>query len=169
MTGEGEPAAWQVLFVHNRAALAETSRVALDNRFPLCIVDTVNASDVELGVSFTPIGGKIDQAAGLVFRVKDANNYYVARANALENNVNLYHVVNGIRQQIAGANVSVVAGKTQQLGARIEGDVIRVSPDGRELITVNDRTILGLGAVGIWTKADSLTAFYQLTISVLRE
>jgi hypothetical protein len=169
LTGEGEPAAWQVLFVHNRAALAETSRVALDNRFPLCIADTVNASDVELGVSFTPIGGKIDQAAGLVFRVKDANNYYVARANALENNVNLYHVVNGIRQQIAGANVSVVAGKTQQLGARIEGDVIRVSLDGRELITVDDRTIQGSGAVGLWTKADSVTAFFELTISVLRE
>ena len=79
------------MFVYNRAALAEMSRVALDNRFGLCIVDTVNASDVELGVSLTPIGGKIDQAAGPVFRVKDANNYYVARANALENNVNLYH------------------------------------------------------------------------------
>ncbi len=77
--------------------------------------------------------------------------------------------MNGIRQQIASANVSVVAGKTQQLGARIEGDAIMVSRDGRELITVNDRTIQGLGAVGIWTKADSLTAFYQLTISVLRE
>src|SRR5665811_1585706 len=90
LTGKGGPVAWQVLLVHNRAALAEMSRVAVDNRFPLCVVDTVKASDVELGVSFTPIAGKIDQAAGLMFRVKDANNYYVARANALENNVNLY-------------------------------------------------------------------------------
>lgn len=167
LTGEGGPVAWQVLLVHNRAALTEMSRAALDNRFPLCIVDAVNASDVELGVSFTPIAGKIDQAAGLVFRVKDANNYYVARANALENNVNLYHVVNGIRRQIAGANVSVVTGKTQQLGARIEGDAIKVSLDGQQLIAVNDRTIQGSGAVGIWTKADSVTAFYELTISVL--
>lgn len=83
LTGEGGPVAWQVLLVHNRAALAEMSRVAADNRFPLCVVDTVKASDVELGVSFTPIAGKINQAAGLMFRVKDANNYYVARANAL--------------------------------------------------------------------------------------
>src|SRR5205814_9987325 len=67
LTGEGGPVAWQVLLVHNRAALAEMSRVSVDDRFPLCVVDTVNAGDVELGVSFTPIAGKIDQAAGLIF------------------------------------------------------------------------------------------------------
>lgn len=169
LTGEGGPVAWQVLLVHNRAALAEMSRVAVDNRFPLCVVDTVKASDVELGASFTPIAGKIDQAAGLMFRVKDSNNYYVARANALENNVNLYHVVKGVRRQIAGVDVPVLTGKTQQLGVRIEGDAIQVSFDGRPLINVNDRTIQGSGAVGLWTKADSLTAFYELTISVLKE
>src|SRR6266702_2271918 len=169
LTGEGGPVAWQVLLVHNKAALAEMSRVGVDNRFPLCVVDTVKASDVELGVSFTPIAGKIDQAAGLMFRVKDANNYYVVRANALENNVNLYHVTKGIRRQIAGVNVPVLAGKIQQLGVRIEGDTIKVSFEGRPLINVNDRTIQGSGAVGLWTKADSLTAFYELTISVLRE
>src|SRR5260370_39805344 len=145
------------------------SRRAVDNRFPLCVVDAVKASDVELGVSFTPISGKIDQAAGLIFRVKDANNYYVARANALENNVNLYHVTKGVRRQIAGIQVPVPTGKTQQLGVRIEGDAINVSLDGRPLINVHDRTIEGPGAVGLWTKADSLTAFYELTISVLRE
>jgi hypothetical protein len=169
LTGEGGPVAWQVLLVHNRAALAEMSRVNMDYRFPLCIVDTVKASDVELAVSFTPIAGKIDQAAGLMFRVKDANNYYVARANALENNVNLYHVVKGVRRQIAGADVPVLTGKTQQLGVRIEGDAIKVSLDGRSLISVNDRTIQGPGAVGLWTKADSVTAFYELTVSVLKQ
>ncbi len=145
------------------------SRVAVDNRFPLCVVDTVKASDVELGVSFTPIAGKIDQAAGLVFRVKDADNYYVARANALENNVNLYHVVGGVRQQIASVDVRVPTGKTQQLNVRIEGDAIKVSLDRRPVINVNDRTIQGAGAVGLWTKTDSLTAFYELTVSVLKE
>jgi len=143
LTGQGGPVAWQVLLVHNSAALAEMSRVNVDYRFPLWVVDKVNASDVKLGVSFMPIAGKIDQAAGLIFRVKDANNYYVARANALENNVNLYHAVKGVRRQVAGANVPVPTGKPQQLGARIEGDAIRVSLDGRELITVNDRTIQG--------------------------
>lgn len=169
LTGEGGPVAWQVLLVHNRAALAEMSRVSVDNRFPLCVVDKVKASDVELGLSFTPIAGKIDQAAGLIFRVRDENNYYVARANALENNVNLYHVVNGVRRQIAGADVPVPTGKTQQLGVRIEGDAIKVSLEDRILIEVSDRTIEGPGAVGLWTKADSVTAFYELTIVVLRE
>jgi len=169
LTGGGGPVAWQVLLVHNRAALAEMSRVAVDNRFPLCVLDTVKASDVELGVSFTPLAGKIDQAAGLMFRVKDANNYYVVRANALENNVNLYHVVKGIRRQIAGANVPVLTGKTQQLAVRIEGDTIKVTFEGRPLINVNDATIQESGAVGLWTKADSLTAFYELTVTVLKE
>jgi hypothetical protein len=169
LTGGGGPVAWQVLLVHNRAALAEMSRVAVDNRFPLCVVDTVQASDVELAVSFTPIAGKIDQAAGLMFRVKDANNYYVVGANALGNNVNLYHVVGGVRQQIAGVNVPVLTGKTQQLGVRVEGDAIKVSFEGRSIINVNDRTIQGSGAIGLWTKADSLTAFYELTFSVLKE
>ncbi len=169
LTGEGGPVEWQVLLVHNRAALAEMSRVAVDNRFPLCVVDAVKASDVEIEVSFTPIAGRIDQAAGLMFRVKDENNYYVARANALENNVNLYHVVKGGRRQIASADVPVPTGKTQQLGVRIEGDAIKVSLDGRSLISINDRTIQGSGAIGLWTKADSLTAFYDLTISVLKQ
>jgi hypothetical protein len=155
--------------VHNRAALVEGSRVAVDNRFPLCIVEDVKASDVELSASFTPIAGKIDQAAGLIFRVKDANNYYVARANALENNVNLYHVTNGVRRQIAGVDVSVPNGKIQQLAVRMEGNAIKVSLDGRALIEVVDRTIQSPGAVGLWTKADSLTAFYELTIAVIRE
>ena len=169
LTGGGGPVAWQVLLVHNRAALAEMSRVAVDNRFPLCVFDTVKASDVELGVSFTPLAGKINQAAGLMFRLKDANNYYVVRANALENNVNLYHVVKGIRRQIAGANVPVLTGKTQQLAVRIEGDTIKVTFEGRPLINVNDATIQESGAVGLWTKADSLTAFYELTVTVLKE
>jgi hypothetical protein len=169
LTGEGGLVAWQVLLFHNRAALAEMSRVAVDNRFPLCVVDTVKASDVDVGVSFTPIAGKIDQAAGLMVRVKDANNYYVARANALENNVNLYHVVKGVRRQIGGIDVPVLTGKTQQLGVRVEGDVIKVSFNGLPIINVSDRTIQGSGAVGIWTKADSVTAFYELTISVLKE
>ena len=169
LTGQGGPVAWQVLLDHDQAALAETSRVAVDNRFPLCVVDSVKASDVELGVSFTPIAGKIDQAAGLMFRVQDPDNYYVARANALENNVNLYHVVKGVRRQIAGAKVPVLTGKTQQLGVRIEGDAIRVSFDGRTLINANDQTIRGSGAVGLWTKADSFTAFHELTITVLKE
>ena len=105
----------------------------------------------------------------MMFRVKDADNYYVARVNALENNLNLYHVVKGVRRQIAGVDVPVATGKTQQLGVRIEGDAIKVSFEGRPLIDVSDQTIQGSGAVGLWTKADSLTAFYELTFSVLRE
>ena len=148
--------------------VAEISRVPVDDRFPICIVDRIDAADVEIGVSFTPLDGRIDRAAGLIFRVKDANNYYVARANALESNVNLYHLVRGIRRQFAGASATVLSGKTQRLGVRIEDDLIRVSLNGKPLFEARDRTIKGSGAVGVWTKADSLTAFNDFSVAILK-
>jgi hypothetical protein len=168
LTGEGGPVAWQVMHVSGQEAIAETSRIQVDNRFPICIVDIVNAIDVDLSVSFTPLQGEIDRAAGLIFRVQDADNYYVVRANALESNVNLYHVVRGIRWQFAGTRVPVVSGNTQRLSVRVEGDLIKVSLDDKPLFEARDRTIKGPGAVGIWTKADSLTAFNNFTVTILK-
>jgi hypothetical protein len=155
------------MHVSGQEAVAETSRTQVDNRFPICIVDTNIATDVELSVSFTPFEGDIDRAAGLIFRVKDSDNYYVVRANALENNVNLYHVVRGIRWQFAGARVPIVSGNTQLLGLRVEGDLIKVSLDDKPLFDARDRTIKGPGAVGIWTKADSFTAFNNFAVTIL--
>jgi hypothetical protein len=169
LTGEGVPPVWEPLLVHNIPALFETSNHAIRHRFSLCIVDSIQATNVDLAVSFTPLGGKISRVAGLIFRTIDAENYYVACANALENNVRLYRVLNGVRQQLGAAGVSVPMGTTQELRIRIVDDLIEVSFNGRKLFEARDKTFQKSGAVGITTEADSLTAFYELTVSDVKE
>jgi hypothetical protein len=99
--------------------------------------------------------------------VKDAHNYYIARANALENNVRLYRVVDGHRQQFAGVDVPVPNGRWQTLTLRVDGDRFAVALDGRELFQATDQTFSEAGRVGLWTKADSLTHFDDLVVQRL--
>ena len=172
LTGGGGPSVWKVSeqtpSVHGKA-IRQTSRESIDARYPLCIVDSVKATDVEIGVDITPLEGRIDQAGGLIFRALDQNNYYIVRANALENNVDLFRTVKGVRRQFAGANAPVASGKPQRLGVRIEGDLIKVFFQKKQLFEARDQTFSGRGAVGLWTKADSLTAFANMTFQILKE
>jgi hypothetical protein len=172
LTGKGGPVAWQVTrpaTATSGAAITETSREQVDTRYPICIVDSITATDVDIGVDFTPLGGQLDQAAGLIFRVQDPDNYYVVRANALENNVRLYRTVNGERRQFAGADVTVSSGKMQHLQIRVEGDRITVTFEGKQLYKAYDRTFPARGTIGLWTKADSSTVFTTLTVTILKE
>jgi len=125
-------------------------------------------ADVEVSTRFKPVSGKEDQAGGLVVRLQDAENYYVTRANALEDNVRFYRVVNGRRQQLASASVKVAPGEWHSLTLRAEGNRFTVSFDGKQLITHADPTFKAPGKVGLWTKADSVTRFESLTIKSLR-
>ena len=104
LTGQGNPVRWQVLedaSAPGGKVISETSQDTADYRFPLCIYDAFTGRDVETSVRSRAVDGTVDQAAGLIARVQDAQNYYVARANALENNVGLYKVIDGTRRQIA--------------------------------------------------------------------
>jgi hypothetical protein len=168
LTGKGGAVKWVVL--EDRTApvgpkvLAETSGDSTSNRFPLAILEAFQAKDVEVSVRFKPISGKVDQAAGLMMRVRDENNYYIARANALENNVRLYKVVDGRRQQFAGVDVPVANGRWQQLTLRVEGDRFTVGLDGKVLFYASDSTFTDAGQVGLWTKADSVTHFDEMVV-----
>lgn len=172
MTGGGPPARWTVLedpaSPTGPKVLAETSKDRTDNRFPLAILEGVTVRDVAVSVRFRPVSGTVDQAAGLVVRFRDARNYYVARANALEDNVRLYRVVDGRRIQCAGVDIRVPRDRWQALGLRVEGDRLAVSLDGRELFTATDRTFAEAGRVGLWTKADSVTHFDAFEVQPLR-
>jgi hypothetical protein len=172
LTGKGEPVQWTVLDDPSAPAgpkvLAETSQDTTDYRFPLAILDGFAARDVEVRVRFMPVSGTVDQAAGLIARARDERNYYVVRANALEGNVRLYRVVDGDRQQFAGAKAKVLSGSWQELGLRVEGDRFTVSLDGKDLFGATDRTFAEPGQVGLWTKADSLTHFDDLVVQRLR-
>ena len=126
------------------------------------------AQDVEASVRFKAVSGKGDRAGGLAVRVTDADNYYVVRANALEDNVRLYRVVKGDRQQMASASAKVSSGEWHTLTLRAEGDRLSASFDGKPLLNQTDRTFTGLGKVALWTKADSVTHFDQLKIRPLK-
>jgi hypothetical protein len=172
LTGKGGPVRWELLqdesAPNGPTVLAETSGDRTSDRFPLAILKGFEAKDVEVKVRFKPISGKVDQAAGLMVRVRDEDNYYIARANALEDNVRLYKVVDGKRRQFAGVDVEVPKDQWQELGLRVEGDRLMVSLDGKELFSATDRTFAEAGRVGLWTKADSLTHFDGLVARRLR-
>src|SRR5262249_42006441 len=121
-------------------------------------------ADVDVSVKGKPMAGKIDQGIGLVFRFRDPKSYYVVRANALENNFRLYRMVNGKRIQFAGANVKVATGQWHTLRVVAQGDRIVCYYDGKKLIDAHDKTYT-TGKVGLWTKADSVIAFDDLTVS----
>ena len=122
-------------------------------------------------VKFKPVSGKEDQAGGIVFRFKDANDYYVVRANALENNVVLYKTVNGKRSSLQikgrmfgyGVDTKVPKGKWSTLRVEFKGNLFTVHFNGKKLFAVEDDTFKDAGAVGVWTKADSVTLFDDFT------
>jgi hypothetical protein len=169
-TGGGAEGAWAVRddpSVPSGRVLVQTSEDPTDYRFPLAIHQRILVADVDVTVRFKTVSGQVDRAGGLVVRLKDPDNYYVVRANALEDNVNLYHVVKGRRQEIHGAPVRVTSDQWHALGLRVERDRFTVSFDGKVLFTATDQTFNQAGSIGLWTKADSVTAFDALTVSAL--
>jgi hypothetical protein len=169
-TGSGAPAEWRVvsdLTAAQEKVIAQTSPDTTDYRFPLAIYDAVSARNLDVTVRFKPVSGKVDQAGGVVVRLTSADNYYVVRANALEDNVRLYRVVNGRREQIGGVNTKVSGNQWHVLGLRAENDRLTVSFDGKEAFSTQDNTFNTAGKVALWTKADSVTYFDALTIQPL--
>jgi len=152
-TGKGAESKW-VVMVDPAApskpnVVAQTSTDTTDYRFPLLIADEGSFKDLELSVRFKPVSGEVDRAGGLVFRLKDANNYYIVRANGLEDNYRLYHVVNGSRRQFAGANLKVISGEWHELRVEAVGNKIICYYDGTKKIEATDDTFKDAGKVGL--------------------
>ena len=178
-TGRGEPGRWEVAAVagapSGRQALAQTSTDATSFRFPVAVVEGFSARDVDLAVRFQTVSGEVDRAAGLVWRYRDADNYYIVRANALEHNVVLYKVEGGKRTDLDvkgagrtyGAKAEVPAEAWNELRVVARGGLFTVYLNGRELYQVEDSTFGEAGAVGLWTKADSVTRFDDLRFAGL--
>jgi len=166
-TGGGKPGQWIVRAVPDAASppnvLAQIDADATDYRFPVAVGNEPSLRDVRLSVRCKPVSGKVDQACGLVFRYRDQDNYYVTRANALENNVRLYHVLKGDRRQFAAWNGRVASGAWHSLRVDAKGDHFEVYWDDKKIIDAHDGTFTDAGKVGIWTKADSVTYFDDLT------
>ena len=166
-TGGGGPVEWRVVSdpsAVRQAAIAQTSTDTSNYRFPLAVYRPVSAKDVDVTLRFKPVGGKVDQAGGIAVRLTTYDNYYVVRANALEDNVRFYRVVKGRREQIDGANTKVAGGEWHTLGLRVEGDAFTVSFNGKTLFTAHDKTFSGEGKIALWTKADSVIHFDTIAI-----
>lgn len=177
LTGRGRLGVWRVQAASDAAegrhVLLQTDADNTNYRFPVLVYDAVAAADVDVSVRFAPISGRVDRAAGLVWRYRDAGNYYVVRANALEDNVVLYKVENGERRDLSvkgagrtyGVKAPVADDAWNTLRVTARGALFEVYLNGAKLFEVEDTTFTGAGKVGLWTKADSITRFDDLRIA----
>jgi hypothetical protein len=127
-------------------------------------LDTTPYTDLTLIARFKPISGREDQAAGLIFRVQDNRNYYILRANALENNVNFYIYRNGTRSNLRGSNATVPSGKWQDLRVDVQANQFRGFLNGQQVTEASDDSYR-TGGIGLWTKADSVTCFDDVEVT----
>jgi hypothetical protein len=176
LTGQGTPGVWMVLkddsAPQQKQVLAQTDADATSYRFPVCIYEKLTAKDADISVKFKPVSGQKDQAAGLVWRYKDKDNYYIVRANARENNVVLYKVESGKRIDLPlkgegrtyGKKAPVPSGQWSTLRVAAKGNLFEVYLNGQKLYEVEDGTFTEAGKIGLWTKADSVTYFDDLQV-----
>jgi len=158
VTGRGSPK-WAIEVDTSAPTRPNVLKQSGSGTFPWCVKPDVSLADGYVEVKFKPVSGREDQAGGVVWRWKDGDNYYIARANALENNVSLYYTANGRRNTLKYADAPVPGNAWHTLRVEFSGKKIRVIYDGKPTIEMEDAHIGGAGAVGVWTKADSVTLF----------
>jgi hypothetical protein len=177
MTHDGAAPRWEI--VRDESAprppyvLAQLSRDSTAGRFPLAILDRIAVRDGDVSVAFKTVDGAVDQAAGIVWRYQDPNNYYIVRANALENNVVLYKVENGVRLSIApkglpsrsyGVKHEIPRRQWNTLKIAFKDSSFTVFLNEQWLFDTEDRAFTKAGKTGLWTKADSVTYFSDFTV-----
>ncbi|MEA2863921.1 MAG: hypothetical protein QOC84_1877 [Bradyrhizobium sp.] len=166
--GDGKPGEWSIIENDAGRVLAQTDTDPANNRFPLAIYRPFSGRDVFVSIRFMTISGDTDQAAGVLVRFASADDYYVVRASALENNVGLYRVAAGKREMIGCMEINVSGQAWHTLGIAARDERLTVFFDGRELFVATDRRFPAPpGKVGLWTEGDSLTWFESLTIGSL--
>jgi hypothetical protein len=163
VTNGGPAPKWQVLKDGSAPTqpyvLALTSHDAA-NHSPLAILDTMDVRDADVSVRLKPLTGHVDQSGGIVFRYRDSNNYYVVRANALENSVAVFKVQNGQTTPLcAGVRHDIPANAWSILKVAVRGDKFQVYVNHRRILQAQDGTFGATGKVGLSTKGDSATYF----------
>ena len=161
-TGTGH-AIWQVVADGSAPSKPNVLKQSGEATYPVCIKDDTSLKDGFVEVKFKPISGKEDQAGGVIWRCKDKDNYYIARANALEDNVTIYHTVNGKRSEKKRINTKVTSGQWHSLRVDFKDNFFVVTFDGKKSFTWKDNIFKDAGKVGVWTKADSTTLFDDFT------
>jgi 3-keto-disaccharide hydrolase len=170
LTGSGDPK-WTIESDETAPSKSKVLKQSGRATYPLLLKNDTNIKDGFVEIKFKAIAGSEDRAAGIVWRSRDANNYYVVRANALEDNVVLYKTVKGTRSSLDivgrkggyGVNVAVPSGTWHTLRVDFKASRFTVSFNGKQLFEVEDSTFTDAGKVGLWTKADSVTLFDEVT------
>src|SRR5664279_3733505 len=157
-TGKGD-AKWEIVADDSAPSKPNVLKQSGEATYPVCFKDDTSLKDGFVEVKFKPVSGKKDQAGGVVWRAKDADNYYIARANALEDNVTIYHTIKGKRVSFKNANTTVKSGQWHTLRVDFAGNKFTVTFDGKNVIEATDESFVEGGKVGVWTKADSVTLF----------
>lgn len=179
LTAGGGPVKWHVIEARDapsgKQVVAQLSQDSTNTRYPLLVLDDFSATDVDVSMRFKPVSGKVDQAAGIVWRWQDKDNYLVVRANALENNVVAYKTVAGKRSSIGikgdakayGVKAEVPSNKWSTLRIRMVGNTAEIYLNEKKLFEVESDAITSAGKVGLWTKADSVIQFDDLKVTPL--
>jgi len=161
-TGKGE-AKWTIEKDDTAPSKPNVLKQSGEATYPVCLKNGTSLKDGFVEVKFKPIAGKEDQAGGLVWRARDSDNYYIARANALEDNVTIYHTIKGKRTEKKRTNTKVASNQWHTLRVNFSGDHFTATFDGKKAIEWDDQTFTEAGMVGVWTKADSVTLFDDFT------
>jgi hypothetical protein len=157
-TGDGT-AKWTIEKDESAPSKPNVLKQTGEAEYPVALKNDTALTDGFVEVKFKPVGGKEDQAGGVVWRAKDANNYYIARANALEDNVTIYHTIGGRRVSFKSVTTKVATAVWHTLRVDFKGTQFTVTFDGHKVIDASDQSFTGAGKVGVWTKADSVTLF----------
>jgi hypothetical protein len=165
LSGHGRPGRWIVVEEPEGAFLRQDDDDPTGIRFPTALVRDFESLDATIRVRFRSAGGRQDRAAGVILRWQDRWNYIVARANAVEGDLRIFRVVNGLRRTLPGARAPVAIDDTRwhTLELRADGPRLTASVDGEVTVSSYD-TYLGRGRAGLWTKSDSRTDFDDLEL-----
>jgi hypothetical protein len=157
-TGKGD-AKWEVVAEDSAPSKPNVLKQSGEATYPVCFKNDTRLKDGFVAVKFKPVSGMEDQAGGVIWRCQDADNYYIARANALEDNVTIYHTIKGKRVSFENIDTKVAAGVWHTLRVEFKGNKFAVIFDGKKVIEATDDSFSDAGKVGVWTKADSVTLF----------
>jgi len=161
-TGKGE-AKWTIEKDDTAPSKPNVLKQSGEATYPVCLKNDTSLKDGFVEVKFKPISGKEDQAGGVIWRSIDADNYYIARANALEDNVCIYHTIKGKRTEKKRVQIKVTSNEWHTLRVDFSGNHFTVTFDGKKALEWDDDTFKEAGKIGVWTKADSVTLFDDFT------
>ena len=169
---DGRPAGdWQVLATDRAKSppyvLTQLMAKGAEHAYKITLVKDIVASDLNLEVSFLPIQGRADMGGGLIWRAADDRNYYLARANPLEQNIRVYRVVKGVRHLLENFNQTITVKQWHTLRVTHQGCRVNIFYDDKQVFDLCDKTF-PVGMIGLWTKSDAVTYFDDLQLQHMK-